>query len=58
MPIGTFNFLNTKMIDDDKNILYLDNSDKLNFKDDNGVGTIVASNLELENVNELHFELF
>jgi len=41
------------MIDDDKNILYLDNSDKLNFRDDNGVGTIVASNLELENVNEL-----
>jgi len=46
MPVGTLKFLNSsaKFNDTyDKGVLYLDYDNKLNFRDVNGVGTIVAN---------------
>ena len=52
MPVGIIRLLNTEPISSDTNVLYLDNNNKLNFKNNNSRGTIVA-NLQLDNIDQI-----
>ena len=52
MPVGIIRLLNTEPISSDTNVLYLDNDNKLNFKNNSSKGTIIA-NLQLDNINQI-----
>ena len=43
MPVGIIRLLNTEPISSDTNVLYLDNNNKLNFKNNDSKGTIIAN---------------
>ena len=53
MPVGIIRLLNTEPMSNDTNVLYLDNNNKLNFKNnDSSKGTIIA-NLQLDNIEQI-----